>query len=64
MLLGTIRNNSRLKITRAESEIGSGKIIGLKKHKDDVNSVISGEECGIMLESDTIINEKDHLIWQ
>ena len=64
VLLGTIRNNSRLKITRAESEIGSGKIIGLKKHKDDVNSVISGEECGIMLESDTIINEKDHLIWQ
>lgn len=64
ILLGTIRNNTRLKVIRAEKEIGHGKIIGLKKHKDEVNSVSVGEECGILFESDTAISEKDHLIQQ
>ena len=61
VLLGTIRNSIRLKINRAENEIGHGKITGLKKHKDEVNSVSIGEECGVLFESDAVINEKDHL---
>ncbi len=64
VLLGTIKNNSRLKIIRAENEIGQGKITSLKKHKDEVHSMATGEECGVLFESDTPINENDHLIWQ
>lgn len=64
VISGTIKTNARLKIIRENNEIGFGKITGLKQHKKDVNQVLVNEECGIMFESDTTVNEKDVLIWQ
>ena len=63
VILGTFRNNQRLKIIRIEQEIGIGKITSIKKFKQEVNQVSINEECGIFLESETKINEKDNLIW-
>ncbi|MBI5306327.1 GTP-binding protein [Candidatus Wolfebacteria bacterium] len=60
---GIFRNNQRLKILRTEKEIGNGKIISVKKHKQDVNQVAAGDECGFMFESETKINENDKLVW-
>ncbi|MBI4993652.1 translation initiation factor IF-2 [Candidatus Wolfebacteria bacterium] len=60
---GVFKNNQRLKILRAEKEIGNGKITNIKKHKQDANQVSSGEECGFMFESEIKINEGDKLIW-
>lgn len=63
VILGTFRDNQRFKITRAEQEIGSGKITSIKKLKQKVNQASINEECGIFLQSETKINEGDNLIW-
>ncbi len=63
VISGTFRNNQRLKITRAEQEIGSGKIASIRKFKQEVNQVSTNEECGFFLESETKLNEGDSLIW-
>ena len=59
---GTIKNKSRVKISRDEAEIGSGKITNLQSQKKNVNQVNEGKECGIMLELDTVIKIGDHLL--
>lgn len=63
IILGKIKNNIRVKISRENSEIGDGKITNLKKIKQEVNEVFLNEECGVMLESDTLIVVNDRLIW-
>ena len=63
VILGTFRNNQRLKITRAEQEIGNSKITSIRKFKQKVNQISINEECGIFLESETKISEGDNLIW-
>ncbi len=60
---GIIKKNARLKIMRENNEIGSGKIMSIKKFKQEVNQVLLNEECGIALESDAKINEGDKLAW-
>jgi translation initiation factor IF-2 len=64
VISGKIKNNIWLKILRGNNEIGNGKITSLKKIKQEVNEVLLNEECGIMLESDTMVNSGDCLIWQ
>lgn len=63
VISGIFKNNQRVKILKFEQEIGNGKITSIKKHKQDVNQVSAGEECGFMFESETKINEGDKLIW-
>lgn len=63
VVLGIFRNNQKIKITRNEQEIGSGKILSIKKFKQETNQVSVNEECGILLESEIKINEGDKLIW-
>lgn len=63
VIFGSIKNNSRLKILRNETEIGFGKITNLKRLKQEISEAKENEECGIMFESDVQINEGDFLIW-
>ncbi len=63
---GKIIKNNKCKIFRGDEEIYEGKIKSVKHLKDDVNEVISGRECGIILnptfddvkEKDIVINYK------
>jgi len=59
---GVFKNRSRIKIMRNSEEIGWGKVINLQSQKQDVEEVRSGNECGLLIESDTKISIGDHLI--
>ncbi len=63
VILGTFKNNLSVKIQRQNQVIGEGKIINLQCQKQDVSQVSEGKECGLLFESDTIINIGDILIF-
>jgi len=47
---GKVLRNSSLRLVRDGIVIYDGKIISLKRFKDDAKEVVSGYECGIGLE--------------
>ena len=63
VLLGTFKNNLSVQIQRQDKVIGEGKIINLQCQKQDVSQVSEEKECGLLFESDTIINIGDQLIY-
>jgi len=63
VLAGIFKNNLSVKIQRQEQIIDQGKILNLKKGKQDTNQVDEGEECGILLETDILVNVGDKLIY-
>jgi len=64
VLSGALKKNVQTKIMRNEKEIGFGKIINLQLQKKDATEVESGNECGLLFESDTKINVGDILIYE
>jgi len=60
---GVFRRNLNIKIQRQEEIIGQGKIINLQSQKKDVNQATIGQECGMVLESEEVINIGDLLIY-
>jgi translation initiation factor IF-2 len=48
ILQGKILKGSTLKLMRGDKEMGSVKVISIRKQKDEVNVVAQGEECGIL----------------
>ena len=46
---GLIKRGAQARVTREGTEVWKGKIIGLKRFKDDVSEVRDGVECGIDL---------------
>ena len=46
---GLIKRGAQARVTREGAEVWKGKIIGLKRFKDDVSEVRDGVECGIDL---------------
>jgi translation initiation factor IF-2 len=63
VILGTFKNNLSVQIQRQGRVIGEGKIINLQCRKQDVSQVSEEKECGLLFESDTIINIGDLLIF-
>jgi len=59
---GEVKQGSLIEVLRGEEKIGQGKIINLQKNKKDVDSVSKGEECGILFEGSTKIEEGDVLL--
>jgi translation initiation factor IF-2 len=47
---GKITRSSQIRVLRANTKIFDGKIASLRRGKDDVREVLSGYECGIVLE--------------
>ncbi len=68
IIQGEIRKKSNLEIIRKDDEtqqeivIGKGKLINLKKGEKETEKVFHGEECGIMYEGNTTIQESDILL--
>lgn len=58
---GKIKDKAITKIMRSEAQIGEGTIAQLQSEKKNVSEVAKGTECGIQLESETIINVGDIL---
>jgi len=51
VLNGKITRNNSVRVIRDDEEIFSGKLLSLKRFKDDVKEVASGFECGIQIEN-------------
>lgn len=56
---GEARRGSFVEIFRGNELVGQGKIINLQKNKKDVDKIIKGEECGLLYEGETKIEEGD-----
>jgi len=56
---GKITRNSHLRVLRDGVVIYEGKIISLKRFKDDAREVVSGYECGIGIENFNDLREND-----
>ncbi len=61
--LGDFKNNSKTKIQRQEQIIDEAKIVNIQRQKHDIGQVSEGEECGMLVESETTINIGDKLIY-
>ena len=61
MIEGEIKKGAQIEVFRRETLIGKGKLINLQKNKKDVEKAGKGEECGILYEGDTKIEEGDIL---
>jgi translation initiation factor IF-2 len=59
--VGSILNNSIVKIVRRDFELGRGKIIELQSSKIKASEVIEGNDCGLMVESKVEIAPGDIL---
>jgi translation initiation factor IF-2 len=46
---GKIFRNSNIRVVRAEEMIFEGKLLSLKRFKDDVKEVAKGYDCGIQI---------------
>ena len=51
-----------IEVFRNEEKIGQGKLINLQINKKDVEKAIKGDECGVLYEGDTRIEEGDILV--
>ena len=59
---GEIRKGMQAEVFREEALLGQGKIVNLQRNKKDIEKIGKGEECGIMYEGDTKIEEGDVLL--
>jgi len=59
---GEVKKGAQVEVQRAEEIIGKGKLINLQRNKKDAERISKGEECGILYEGDTKIEEGDVLV--
>jgi translation initiation factor IF-2 len=59
---GKVTRNSLVRIQRNGEVVGEGKIVGLKRFKDDVKEVEKGFECGIMIDGFKDFAEGDIIV--
>ena len=58
---GEAKKGAQIEVLRAEELIGRGKLINLQRDKKDTDKAIKGQDCGILFEGDTKIEEGDVL---
>jgi len=56
---GKVRSDSNVRILRNGIVVYEGKLASLKRYKDDVKEVSSGQECGLGIENYNDIKEED-----
>ena len=62
VLEGEVKKGTKIEVFRGEEKVGQGKLINLQINKKDVEKAIRGQECGILYEGDTKIQEGDILV--
>jgi len=60
---GELRKGLKIEVFREKEKVGEGKIINLQRNKKDVEKLIKGDECGILFEGNTKIQEGDILVF-
>ncbi|MGB1270742.1 MAG: translation initiation factor IF-2, partial [Endozoicomonas sp.] len=58
---GTVYRNDRIRVLRDNVVIYEGELESLRRHKDDVNEVRNGVECGIAVKSYNDVKEGDKI---
>jgi len=58
---GQIKKNSLINVIRNEKKIGQGRMIQLQRDKKEIEEVSKDQECGILFQGTTTIEEKDIL---
>lgn len=58
---GVVRRNCKVRVIRNSIEVHTGKIVSLKRFKDDAKEVAAGYECGIGIEDITDLQVGDTL---
>ena len=58
---GLVRNKARARVVRNEETIGEGRTVNLQKNRVDVNEVVTGGECGILIDCSKLIEKGDLL---
>ncbi len=61
VLTGKVSRNAGIRVIRDNIVIHDGKLVSLKRFKDDVKEVATGYECGLQVEKFDDINEGDTL---
>ena len=61
VLSGKVTRNAGLRVIRDNIVIHTGKLVSLKRFKDDVKEVDKGYECGLQIENFNDIKEGDTL---
>ncbi len=56
---GTITSKSEVRLLRDNVVVYTGKIGSLRRFKDDVSEVKTGQECGITLENYSDVKQSD-----
>jgi translation initiation factor IF-2 len=62
VLEGEVKRGTSIEVFRGEEKVGQGKLINLQINKKEVEKVIKGQECGILYEGNTKIQERDILV--
>ena len=58
---GKILRNASVRVVRGDEQIFEGKLLSLKRFKDDVNEVKNGTECGMGIKNYKDIREGDKI---
>jgi len=58
---GQIKKNALIDVIRNEKKVGQGKIIQLQRDKKEIEEVSKDQECGVLFQGTTVIEEKDIL---
>ena len=61
ILTGKVSRNAGIRIIRDNIVIHDGKLVSLKRFKDDVKEVDKGYECGLQIDGFNDIKEGDQL---
>jgi len=61
VLEGMVRRNSPIRVLRDNVVIYEGSLESLRRHKDDVNEVKAGTECGIGVKNYNDVKPGDHI---
>jgi translation initiation factor IF-2 len=60
---GEVKKGTQIEVLRRNEElVGKGKLINLQRDKKDVDKVVKDQDCGILFEGDTKIEEGDVLV--
>ncbi len=59
---GVVKKGALIEVFKEEELIGKGRMINLQKNKKDVDEITKGEECGVLYEGNTKIEEGDILV--
>jgi len=61
VLTGKVSRNAGIRVIRDNIVIHDGKLISLKRFKDDVKEVAKGYECGLQIDGFNDLKELDQL---